>query len=130
MNQVTSLARKTSSHSILDGVISRQWISAFAHASIFISTLIISVGIPLFLYLDSEDLIVKENTKEAINFHLNIWLIGGIIAVLSFFSFGLAGFILGPIWLLIHWGLSIWAIVQCLKTPDQAFRYPFIFRVI
>ena len=108
----------------------RKLLSALAHGSVFISALVLSVGIPVAILSVSEDNVIQDNAKEAINFHLNIWLIGSVIAVLSFFSFGLAGFILGPIWLLIHWGLSIWAIVQCLKTPDQVFRYPFIFRVI
>ncbi len=129
MNQITLLPRKTSSHSILDGVISRKWISAFAHASIFISISIVSIGIPLFIYLDSENLIVKENTKEAINFHLNLWLYGVAIACISFLTFGVVGLILFPIWFVYHWGLSIWAVIYCLKNPDRAFHYPLIFRL-
>ena len=105
-------------------------LSALAHGSIFISGLVLSIGIPIAILSVSEDIIVKENAIEAINFHLNIWLVGVIIAILSFFTLGLAGFILGPIWLLAHWGLSIWAIIQCLQTPDVSFRYPFIFRVV
>jgi uncharacterized Tic20 family protein len=105
-------------------------LSALAHGSIFISGLVLSIGIPIAVLYVSEDTIVKENAKEAINFHLNIWLVGGIIAILSFFTLGLAGFVLGPIWLLAHWGLSIWAVAQCLQTPDLAFRYPFIFRIV
>ena len=105
-------------------------LSALAHGSIFISALMLSIGIPIAILAVSEDEIIKNNAKEAINFHLNVWLVGAIIAVMSFFSFGLAGFILFPIWLVIHWGLSIWAIVQCLQVPDRVFRYPFIFRVL
>ncbi len=108
----------------------RKLLSALAHGSVFISALVLSIGIPIAILAVSEDLIVQDNAKEAINFHLNVWLIGGIIAIMSFFSFGLAGFVLGPIWLILHWGLSIWAVVQCLQTPDKSFRYPFIFRVV
>ncbi len=108
----------------------KKLLSALAHGSVFISALVLSIGIPIAILLVSEDNVIKDNAKEAINFHLNIWLIGGVLAVLSFLSFGLAGFILGPIWLLTHWGLSLWAVIQCLQTPDQAFRYPFIFRVV
>lgn len=108
----------------------RKLLSALAHGSIFISALVLSIGIPIAILAVSEDIVIKDNAKEAINFHLNIWAIGGVIAVLSFFSFGLAGFILGPIWLVVHWGLSIWAVAQCLQTPDRSFRYPFIFRVV
>ena len=108
----------------------RKLLSALAHGSVFISTLVLSIGIPIAILSVSEDSVIKDNAKEAINFHLNVWLVGGIIAVMSFFSFGLAGFILGPIWLLVHCGLSIWAVVKCLQVPDLAFRYPFIFRVV
>ena len=105
-------------------------LSAMAHGSVFISALVVSIGIPIAILVVSEDVLVKENAKEAINFHLNVWLVGGIIAILSFFTLGLLGFILGPIWLLVHWGFSIWAVVQCLQAPEKAFRYPFIFRLV
>lgn len=108
----------------------RKLLSALAHGSIFISALVISIGIPIAIFFVSEDTSVKDNAKEAINFHLNVWLIGGIVAIISFLTFGLAGFILGPIWLIVHWGLSLWAVIHCLQTSDTAFRYPFIFRLI
>lgn len=104
----------------------RKLLSALAHGSIFISGLIISIGIPITLMLISEDPVVKENAKEAINFHFNVWLYGVILIPLSFITFGLAG----GIWWLAHWGLTIWAISHCLGNPDTAFRYPFIFRVL
>ena len=105
-------------------------LSALAHGSIFISALVFSIGIPIAILTVSEDEVIKDNAKEAINFHLNIWLIGAIIGVMSVLSFGLAGIVLGPIWLVAHCGMSIWAVVQCLQAPDLAFRYPFIFRVV
>ena len=108
----------------------RKLLSATAHGSVFISALVISIGIPIAILLVSEDTVIKENAKEAINFHINVWLVGGLIAVLSFFTLGLAGFILGPIWLLIHWGLSIWAVTQCLQIPDKPFQYPFMLRLV
>ncbi|MGL5078201.1 MAG: DUF4870 domain-containing protein, partial [Waterburya sp.] len=107
----------------------RKLLSVVAHGSVFISALVLSIGIPIAILIVSEDDVIKNNAKEAINFHLNVWLVGAIIAIPSLLTFGFLGFILGPPWLLIHWGLSIWAIIYCLQTPDQAFRYPFIFRV-
>jgi hypothetical protein len=108
----------------------RKLLSAGCHASLFISASIISVGIPLAIFYVSEDAVVKENAKEAINFHFNVWLLGTIIGILSFLTFGLLGFILAPIWFLYHWGFSIWAITYCLQNVDKSFRYPFIFRVL
>jgi hypothetical protein len=108
----------------------RKLLSALSHGSIFFSTAILSIGIPIAVLFVSDDPVVKENATEAINFHFNVWLYGAIITVLAILTLGLLGFILGPIFYLVHWGLSIWAIVSCLNNPDQAFRYPFIFRLV
>jgi uncharacterized protein len=104
----------------------RKLLSSLAHGSIFLSSLIIAVGIPIAILFVSEDPVVKDNAKEAINFHFNVWLYGLILVPLSFLTFGLAG----GIWWLVHWGLTAWAIAHCLGTPDQPFRYPFIFRLL
>lgn len=106
----------------------RKLLSAASHGSIFLSATLISIAIPLGVLFISEDSVVKENAREALNFHLNIWLYGAVIAALSFVTLGLVGFVFGPLWLVLHWGLSIWAVYQCLKNPDVAVRYPFIFR--
>jgi uncharacterized Tic20 family protein len=108
----------------------RKFLSALAHASIFVSTLIFSVGLPIGLLIISDDPVVKENAKEAINFHFNVWFYGTIIGVLAFLTFGLMGWFLAPIGFLIHWGLTIWALTHCFSQPDTAFRYPFIFRLL
>ncbi len=108
----------------------RKLLSALSHGSIFFSALFVSVAIPLGILFVSEDSVVKANAKEALNFHLNVWLYGAIIAGLSFVTLGLAGFLLFPIWGLVHWGLTIWAVYQCLNTPERAVHYPFIFRLL
>lgn len=102
----------------------RKLLSALAHGSIFFSASIISIGIPIALLFVSDDPIVRENAKEAINFHFNVWFYGIILIPLSFITFGLAG----GIWWLVHWALTVWAISHCLSQPDTSFRYPFIFR--
>ena len=104
----------------------RKLLSALAHGSIFISAIVVSVAIPIAILFISDDELIKDNAKEAINFHLNVWLWGIILVVPSFLTLGLIGFV----WFLVHWGLSIWAIIHSLQTPDRPFRYPFIFRVI
>ena len=108
----------------------RKLLSAVSHGSIFISVLVVSIAIPIAIYFISDDSIVQDNAKEAINFHLNVWLIGGVIGVLSWLTIGLLGFILAPIWFVYHWGLSIWAIYSSLKQPDTEFRYPYIVRIM
>ncbi|MFN6517065.1 MAG: DUF4870 domain-containing protein [Nostoc sp. CreGUA01] len=112
----------------------RKLLSALSHAAIFFSTAIVSVGIPIAILLVSDDPVVKENAKESINFHFNVWFYGAILGAL-FFLFGwlvLPLLLLGPlagIGYLLHWGLTIWAITKVFSNPDTPFRYPFILRV-
>ena len=80
----------------------RKLLSALAHGSIFFSAALVSVGIPIAIMLVSSDPVVKENAKEAINFHFNVWLYGAIVFVLSLITLGLLGWILGPILFLFH----------------------------
>lgn len=115
----------------------RKLLSILSHGSIFISLSLVGIAIPVAISVLSEDLVVKANAKEAINFHLNVWfwgaILGGVYGVLSFISFGLLGLVLWPLLVLgflLHWGLSTWAIVHCLAEPNQPFRYPFIFRLV
>jgi uncharacterized protein len=102
----------------------RKLLSALSHGSIFFSGLIVSVLVPAAILIVSDDAVVKENAKEALNFHFNVWLYGLILIPLSFITFGLAG----GLWWLVHWSLTAWAIFQCLSLPEQPVRYPFIFR--
>lgn len=108
----------------------RKFLSILCHGSILFSTLFLSIGIPIAVLAISDDPVVKQNAKESINFHFNIWFWGAVIGVLGFLTFGLLLFVLGPIGFLLHWGLSIWAISHCFKQPDQSFRYPFVLRLI
>jgi uncharacterized Tic20 family protein len=104
----------------------RKLLSLLCHGAIFLSTLVFSVAVPIGLLFVSDDPVVKDNAKEAINFHLNVWLYAIILVPLSFVTFGLAGLI----GFVLHWGLTIMAILHILKEPNQPYRYPFIFRLV
>lgn len=107
----------------------RKLLSGLSHGAIFFSTTFVSVGVPIAMLFVSDDPVVRENAKEAINFHFNVWFYGAIILVLIFITLGL----LSPLaWVgyLAHWGLTIWALAHVLSDPDKPFRYPFIFRIL
>lgn len=108
----------------------RKLLSALSHGSIFFSSVVVSVAIPIAILLVSEDPVVKESAKEAINFHINVWLYEAIVIALTVVTFGLLGLILGPIFFLFHWVPPVLAIIQSLSNPNQSYRYPFIFRVV
>jgi uncharacterized Tic20 family protein len=115
----------------------RKLLSALCHGAIFFSTGIVFIGLPVAILLITDDPVVKDNAKESINFHFNVWLYGLILGVifglLAIITFGL---LLPLLWLvlgigyLLHWGLTIAAIVHVLNNPDEPFRYPFIFRIL
>jgi hypothetical protein len=104
----------------------RKLLSILCHGSIFLSSLVISVGIPIAVLFISDDPVVKENAKESLNFHVNVWLYGIIFGILTWL---LIGFLLLPVLLLISWIMPIIAIIRVLESPAQSFRYPFIFRL-
>ncbi|MDX2099899.1 MAG: DUF4870 domain-containing protein [Leptolyngbyaceae cyanobacterium bins.59] len=115
----------------------RRLLSILSHGSILASVAIVSAAIPLVILFVSDDSVVKDNAKEALNFHLNVWfwgaLLGGFVGFLAFISFGLFGVLLSPLLalgFLLHWGLTFWALAQCLTKPDQPVRYPLIFRIL
>ena len=105
----------------------RKLLSALAHGSIFLSSLIVSVGIPIAILFVSDDPLVKDNAREAINFHFNVWLYELIFGLLCLV---LIGFPLLAILFIVHWTLPILAIIHSLSKPDQPYRYPFIFRLL
>ncbi|MGH2413616.1 MAG: DUF4870 domain-containing protein [Microcystaceae cyanobacterium] len=105
----------------------RKLLSALSHGSIFLSSLIIAVAIPIAILFVSDDPIVRENAKEALNFHFNVWLYGVIFGILAWLLIGIP---LLLILLLVSWLMPIIAIVQVLSDPYKSYRYPFIFRLL
>jgi uncharacterized Tic20 family protein len=101
-------------------------LSALSHGSIFFSSLVVAVGIPIVILAVSNDSTVKNNAKEALNFHLNMWLYYIIAGILTLV---LIGWLLLPIIAIFNVVMPIIAIIQILGNPNQVYRYPFIFRV-
>ncbi len=97
------------------------------HAAIFLSATVISFLIPLTILFVSNDSLVQDGAKEALNFHFNVWLYGLIIGILTWL---LVGFLLWPFLFLLTTIAPILAIIQVVGDPNKHFRYPFIFRLI
>ena len=111
----------------------RKLLSALSHGAIFFSPLFLSVGIPITLLFISDDPVVKDNAKESINYHLNLWVFGGIVAFIGFFWFTIILlpiiWFLGAIFFVMTWVVPILAIIKCLNRSDTPYRYPFILRI-
>lgn len=108
----------------------RKLLSALCHGSIFFSSAVVSVAIPIVTLVVSDDPVVKESAKESINFHINVWLYEVIIGVIGVVTLGLALLPLLPLFFLFHWIPPILAIIKSLNSPDETYRYPFIFRIV
>ena len=63
----------------------RKLLSAASHAAIFFSPLMLSIGIPITLLFISEDPVVRDNAKESINYHLNLWIYQGLFSSIIWF---------------------------------------------
>lgn len=105
----------------------RKALSIVSHGAIFLSSLFLSVGLPIAVLLISNDPIVKDNARESINFHFNVWLYEIIFGILTIV---LIGYPLLAILFVVHWVMPIIGIFKILKDSDQPYRYPFIFRLL
>ncbi len=104
----------------------RKLLSILSHAAIFLSWSIISFGIPVVIFLTAKDPAVKENARESLNFHVNIYVYAAIIFLLSFVVIGL---FLAPVLALAALIMPIIAIVRTAENPNVPYRYPFVFRI-
>ena len=105
----------------------RKLLSALCHGAIFLSSTFIAVAIPIAILFTTEDSVVKANARESLNFHINLYIYGLIAAMLTIV---LIGFTLLMVLGLISFIMPIIAIVQILSSPDETYRYPFIFRLV
>jgi uncharacterized protein len=103
----------------------RKLLSALTHGAIFFSSLGVSIAVPIVILLISNDPIVQANARESLNFHINTYIYAFIFWLLIFVLIGFPLLILLAIATFV---LPIMAIVKVLSNPNQAYRYPFLFR--
>ncbi|BAU05102.1 DUF4870 domain-containing protein [Fischerella thermalis CCMEE 5330] len=111
----------------MEDLAQRKLLSALSHGAIFFSSLIVSIGIPIAILFISNDPIVKENAKESLNFHINLYIYGIIFGLLSIILIGVPFLI--ALWI-VSLIMPIIAIVRVLSEPNIPYRYPLIFRLV
>lgn len=105
----------------------RKILSAVSHGSIFFSQLLLTAGVPIAIMLLSDDPVVKDNSREALNFHLNVWVYSIIFGILAWVLIGLP--LLGILFV-VQFALPILAIIKTITEPNNVYKYPFIWRVL
>lgn len=105
----------------------RKLLSALCHGAIFFSSMVVSIAIPLVILFTTEDSVVKANARESVNFCINLYIYGLVAAMLTIVLIGIPLlFALGLISII----MPIIALVKILDSPDEPYRYPFIFRIV
>ncbi len=105
----------------------RKILSALSHGAIFFSSTIVSIAVPIIIFYTTQDKVIKQNAKESLNFHINIYIYAIIFVILIFLVVGIPLLILLAI---LSFVMPIIAITNVLEKPDKPYRYPFIMRVI
>jgi uncharacterized protein len=105
----------------------RKILAVLCHTSQLLSSLAISILVPIIILVTSEDPIVQAHAKEAINFAISIIIYAIICLLLSVIVIGIPLFVLVFI---ASWILPIFAIVRAATMPDLPYRYPFILRMV
>jgi len=111
----------------MENVDQRKLLSALCHGAIFFSSMIVTIAIPIIILYTTEDSVVKANAKESLNFHINLYIYGLVAGMLTVILIGI------PLLMalaLISIVMPIIALVQVLNSPEQPYRYPFIFRLV
>jgi uncharacterized Tic20 family protein len=100
--------------------------SILSHLSTFLGVGFILLPLVVYLAMKDESAYVRDNAREALNFHLSV-LLYGFLCIPLVFLFGL-GFAL----CFVLWGLLlVCSIVAAFKAADGAvYRYPVTLRFV
>ncbi|MDY7022686.1 MAG: DUF4870 domain-containing protein [Cyanobacteriota bacterium] len=105
----------------------RRLLSTLCHGSIFFSSLLIAAGIPFSILLASEDMVVRENAKEALNFLINFYI--AVLIGIILIPLGL-GIVILLILGLISFLMPMLGIFSVLSNPKTPYTYQYIFRFL
>ncbi len=108
----------------METIAQRKLLSALCHGAIFFSSLFISVGIPIVILFVTDDPVVKQNARESLNLHINLYIAAFVFVLLCFV---IIGFPLLAILAIFSLVMPIIAIVKVLENENIPYRYPFIF---
>jgi len=96
----------------------------FCHLSLLLS---IGLILPLVVYLvkKQDSPLTAEHAKEALNFHISIYIYAIISVFLSLLLIGI------PLLIAISIGSIVCAIIACFKASEgQFYRYPLTLRLV
>jgi len=111
----------------MEDVAQRKVLSALSHGALFFSSTVVSIGIPIAIMFVSEDPVVKENAKESLIFHINLYIYAAVFALLILIAIGIPLLVM---LLVVSFIMPLIAMLRVLDQPNRPYRYPYIFRFI
>jgi len=105
----------------------RKLLSALSHGALILNVAVLPLLIPIAVLVLSDDPIVQQNAREALNFVINIVVYIFVFLLLFFMGIGIPLLFLT---FFVSWVMPIIAAVQAATQLDRAYRYPFILRVL
>ena len=109
----------------------RKLLRVICHPAALTSSSVVVIGAPILVLILSEDPLVKDSAKEAINYSLTVLIIACALLLLCFTLIGIPIALLGYLGLaIVSTILPLVAIVTVCVDPDKPFRYPCIIRLI
>lgn len=110
---------------------SRKLLRAACHGAALVNWTLIILGVPLAAWMLSEDPLVRDSAKEALNFSISMYIWVALCTGLLFTLIGIPAAIVGFIvYGVISTIFPLIAIVSVCIDPDRRFRYPLTIRLI
>jgi uncharacterized protein len=111
----------------MESATNRKLLSVVSHGAIFLSSTVIAIAIPIVIMLTTNDSVVKENAKESLNLHINLYFYAILFGALTLILIGIPLLVLLGV---ASFVMPIIAIVKVLNNPNVPYRYPFVFRLL
>jgi uncharacterized Tic20 family protein/DNA-binding SARP family transcriptional activator len=109
--------------------LTRPILSVACHGSILFASGLLPIVIPIVILIVSQDTVVKDNAKEALNFYITVFVWAIALAILTVILIRISWVLTLLLWALLaifSWVMPILAIVQCIQKSDKPVIYPFI----
>lgn len=103
----------------------RKFLRAVCHAAALTSLTVVTVGVPIAALVFSDDELVQDSAREAINFSITVFFWAAVIGFLWFTIIGIPlAWVLGGVLGLATIILPILAIVSVCTDENKLYRYP------
>lgn len=115
----------------MNDVQSRKFLRVLCHAAALTSLAVVTVGVPIAALVLSDDELVQDSAREAINFSITVFLWAAVIGFLWFTIVGIPiAWVLGGVLGLAALLLPILAMVSVCTDESKRYRYPLTLRLL